>query len=112
MCIDLGIESSVVSPARQQPSDVLCGIELSAVGYMIEIDLLLLTDQNVALRLMLADQEESLPIDEATVQWVDGKIAGIEFVRVEPTAHFRLHGFVWGEMVQRAHAIQPEPMAS
>jgi len=79
---------------------------LSAVGCTIEIDQPLLVDQNVALRLMLPDQQESLPIDEAKVRWVHGHLAGIEFIQVEPTAHLRLHGFVWDGMVQRFRAIQ------
>jgi hypothetical protein len=79
---------------------------LSAVGCTIEADQPLLADQNVALRLLLPDQQESLPIDEAQVRWVHGNLAGIEFVQVEPTANLRLHGFVWDQMVQRVHTIQ------
>ncbi len=79
---------------------------LSAVGCTIAADQPLLADQNVALRLLLPDQRESLPIDEAQVRWVHGNLAGIEFVQVEPTANLRLHGFVWDQMVQRVHTIQ------
>ena len=79
---------------------------LSAVGCTIETDQPLLADQNIALRLMLPDQHESLPIDEAHVRWVHGNLAGIEFVKVERTANLRLHGFVWDGMVQRFHSIQ------
>ena len=79
---------------------------LSAVGCTIETDQPLLTEQNVALRLMLPDQHESLPIDEAQVRWVHGNLAGIEFVQLEPTANLRLHGFVWEQMVRRVHTIQ------
>ena len=79
---------------------------LSAVGCTIETDRPLLAEQDVALRLMLPDQRESLPIDEAQVRWVHGNLAGIEFVQVEPTANLRLHGFVWDQMVQRVHTIQ------
>jgi PilZ domain len=79
---------------------------LSAVGCTIETDQPLLADQNVALRLLLPDQRESLPIDEAQVRWVHGNLAGIEFVQVEPTANLRLHGFVWDQMVQRVRTIQ------
>jgi hypothetical protein len=39
-------------------------MNLSAVGCTIETDQPLLADQNVALRLMLPDQHESLPIDK------------------------------------------------
>ncbi|TMQ26357.1 MAG: PilZ domain-containing protein [Nitrospirae bacterium] len=79
---------------------------LSAVGCTIETDRPLLAEQDVALRLLLPDQRESLPIDEAQVRWVHGNLAGIEFVQVEPTANLRLHGFVWDQMVQRVHTIQ------
>jgi len=79
---------------------------LSAVGCTIETDQPLLADQDVALRLLLPDQLDSLPIELAHVRWANGKQAGIEFVQVEPTANLRLHGFVWDQMVQRVHTIQ------
>ena len=79
---------------------------ISAVGCTIETDQPLLTDQNVALRLMLPDQVESLPIDEAHVRWVHGNLAGIEFIEVERTANLRLHGFVWNGMAQHFHSLQ------
>jgi hypothetical protein len=85
---------------------------LSAVGCTIETDQPLLAEQNVALRLMLPDQHESLPIDEAHVRWVHGNLAGIEFVEVERTANLRLHGFVWDRMAQRFHSIQQERATS
>ena len=85
---------------------------LSAVGCTIETDLPLLANQNVALRLMLPDQHESLPIDEAQVRWVHGNLAGIEFIQVERTANLRLHGFVWDGMVQRFHSIQQKRATS
>ena len=79
---------------------------LSAVGCTIETDQPLLADQGVALRLLLPDQQESLPIELAHVRWANGKQAGIEFVQVEPAANLRLHVFVWDQMVQRVHTIQ------
>jgi len=85
---------------------------LSAVGCTIETDQPLLADQNVALRLMLPDQRESLPIDEAQVRWVHGNLAGIEFIQVECTANLRLHGFVWDGMAQRFHSIQQDRATS
>jgi hypothetical protein len=85
---------------------------LSAVGCTIETDQPLLANQNVALRLMLPDQHESLPIDEAHVRWVHGNLAGIEFVEVERTANLRLHGFVWDGMVQRFHSLQQQRATS
>jgi hypothetical protein len=79
---------------------------LSAVGCTIETDRPMLADQDVALRLLLPDQQDSLPIELAHVRWAKGKQAGIEFVQVEPTANLRLHGFVWDQMVRRVHTIQ------
>ena len=79
---------------------------ISAVGCTIETDQPLPADQDVALRLLLPDQHESLPIELAYVRWANGKQAGIEFVQVEPAANLRLHGFVWDQMVQRFHSIQ------
>ena len=85
---------------------------LSAMGCTIETDQPLLAGQNVALRLMLPDQQESLPIDEAHVRWVHGNLAGIEFVEVERAANLRLHSFVWDGMVQRFHSIQQKRATS
>jgi len=85
---------------------------LSAVGCTIETGQPLLADQNVALRLMLPDQRESLRIDEAQVRWVHGNLAGIEFVQMEPTANLRLHGFVWYGMGQRFRSLQQKRATS
>jgi hypothetical protein len=85
---------------------------LSAVGCAIETDQPLLVDQDVALRLLLPDQQDSLPIELAHVRWANDKQAGIEFVQVEPTANLRLHGFVWDQMVQRVHTIQQHRVIS
>ncbi len=85
---------------------------LSAMGCTIETDQPLLAGQNVALRLMLPDQHESLPIDEAHVRWVHGNLAGVEFVEVECAANLRLHDFVWGGTVQRFRSIQQKRATS
>ena len=85
---------------------------LSAVGCGIETDQPLLADQEIAVRLLLPDQQDSLPIELAHVRWAKGKQAGIEFVQVEPTANLRLHGFVWDQMVQRVHTIQQHRVIS
>jgi hypothetical protein len=83
-------------------------MNLSAVGCMIEADQPLPEDKKVALRLLLPDQQESLPIDEAHVRWVHGTLAGIEFIQVERTANLRLLAFVWDGMVQHFRSIQQE----
>ena len=85
---------------------------ISAMGCTIEANQPLLADQRIALRLMLPDQHESLPIDEAQVQWVPGNLAGIEFIQVERAANLRLHAFIWDGMVQRFHAIQQKRATS
>ena len=85
---------------------------LSAMGCMIEADQPLLADQRIALRLMLPDQPESLPIDEAYVRWVNGNFAGIEFIQVERAANLRLHAFIWDGMAKRFHAIQQKRATS
>ena len=85
---------------------------LSAMGCAIEADQPLLADQRIALRLMLPDQHDSLPIDEAYVRWVNGNLAGIEFIQVERAANLRLHAFIWDGMAQRFHAIQQKRATS
>jgi hypothetical protein len=85
---------------------------LSPVGCTIETDQPLLADQGVALRLLLPDQHDSLPVELAYVRWVNGKRAGIEFIYVEQAANRRLHGFVWDRMVQRIHSIQQDRATS
>ena len=85
---------------------------LSPLGCTIEADRPLPADHDVALRLLLPDQHESLPIELAHVRWVNGNQAGIEFVQVERTANLRLHGFVWDGMVQRFHSIQQDRATS
>ena len=79
---------------------------ISAVGCTIETDQPLPDDQRVALRLLLPDQRESLPIEVAHVRWVNGNRAGVEFVQVQREANLRLHGFVWDKMIERFQLIQ------
>jgi PilZ domain-containing protein len=81
---------------------------LSAVGCTIETDQPLPEDQRVALRLLLPDQLESLPIDDAQVRWVKGTKAGVEFLQVQREANLRLHGFVWDKMIERIQTIQQQ----
>jgi PilZ domain-containing protein len=81
---------------------------LSAIGCTIETDQPLPEDQRVALRLLLPDQLESLPIDDAQVRWVKGTRAGVEFLQVQREANLRLHGFVWDKMIERIQTIQQQ----
>jgi hypothetical protein len=85
---------------------------LSPLGCMIETDQPLSANEDIALRLVLPDQQESLPIEFAHVQWIDGNRAGIEFLQVETAANLRLHDFIWERTVQRFHAIQEDRVAS
>ena len=43
-------------------------------------------------RLILPDQAQSLPVEEAEVRWVQGNRMGLQFHKVERAADFRLHG--------------------
>ncbi|HSB46333.1 MAG TPA: PilZ domain-containing protein [Nitrospira sp.] len=81
---------------------------LSAIGCTIETDQPLPEDQRVALRLLLPDKLESLPIDDAQVRWVKGTRAGVEFLQVQREANLRLHGFVWDKMIERIQTIQQQ----
>ena len=85
---------------------------LSAVGCSIETDEPLLKDQDLALRLLLPDRTESLPIDAAKVKWVDGIRAGVEFIEIEREANLRLHSFVWDRMIERIQLLQQQRIAS
>ncbi len=79
---------------------------LSALGCTLETTEPLRPDHTIALRLLLPDQLESLPIEVAQVRWVQGSRAGVEFTQVDRTSNLRLHGFVWDKMVERIHEIQ------
>ncbi|HJT20590.1 MAG TPA: PilZ domain-containing protein [Nitrospira sp.] len=79
---------------------------LSALGCTLETSEPLSPNRSLALRLLLPDRPESLPIELARVRWVNGTTAGIEFTHVDRIANLRLHTFVWDKMVERIHAIQ------
>lgn len=85
---------------------------LSAMGCSIDTDEPLLEHQQVALRLLLPDRAESLPIGAAKVRWVRGTRAGVEFVQVDREANLRLHSFVWDKMIERIQLLQQQRAAS
>ena len=85
---------------------------LSPLGCTIETSDPLPVDQWLALRLLLPDRKESLPIELGLVRWVQGNRAGIEFTQVDRTANLRLHSFVWDKMVERIHEIQHQRTTS
>jgi len=81
---------------------------LSVLGCTIESATIPPYTVNLLLRLILPDQSESLPIDEAEVRWMNGRRIGVRFKKVARAADLRLHGFVWDRMVERLQAIQQE----
>ena len=84
---------------------------LSAVGCTIETHEPLQENQHLALRLLLPDRQESLPIEVGQVRWVQGNRAGIAFSQIDRTANLRLHSFVWDKMVERIQMIQQQRSA-
>ena len=85
---------------------------LSAMGCAIETDEPLVMSQHMALRLLLPDKSDSLPIDAAEVKWVAGTRAGVEFIQVEREANLRLHSFVWDRMIERIQLLQQQRATS
>ncbi len=85
---------------------------LSAMGCSIETDEPLSEHQHIALRLLLPDKRESLPIAAAQVKWAKGTRAGVEFVDVDREANLRLHTFVWDKMIERIQFLQQQRAAS
>jgi c-di-GMP-binding flagellar brake protein YcgR len=86
--------------------------DLSAMGCSIETDEPLSATQQLALRLLLPDKPDSLPIDAAEVKWVRGTRAGVEFLHIEREANLRLHSFVWDKMIERIQLLQQQRAAS
>jgi hypothetical protein len=78
---------------------------LSVFGCTIETPTPVLPDQRLAMRLILPDKGESLPIDVAEVRWANGNKVGVKFVQVERAANVRLHGFIWDRMVERFESL-------
>lgn len=85
---------------------------LSVLGCTIECATVPPYATHLLLRLILPDQQESLPIDEAEVRWMDERRIGVKFKKVERAANLRLHGFVWDRMLERLQAIKQERASS
>lgn len=85
---------------------------LSVLGCTIECTTILPQATNLLLRLILPDQKESLPIEEAEVRWIDEQRIGVRFSKVERTANLRLHGFVWDRMLERLQSIKQKRTSS
>ncbi len=78
---------------------------LTVFGCAIECDETLPQQTTLRVRLILPDHTQSLPVEEAEVRWVQGNRMGLQFLKVERAADFRLHGFVWDRMVERFRTI-------
>ena len=87
-------------------------INLTVFGCTIECTDALQNGTTLRLRLILPDQAQSLPVEEAEVRWVQGNRMGIQFHKVERTADFRLHGFVWDRMIERFRTIVQEGLST
>ncbi len=80
-------------------------MNLTVFGCTIECTGALQKGTTLQVRLLLPDQDQSLPVEEAEVRWVQGNRMGIQFHKVERAADFRLHGFVWDRMLERFQRI-------
>ncbi len=80
-------------------------IDLTVFGCAIECAVALAKGTQLRVRLILPDQPQSLPVEEAEVRWVEGNRMGLQFHKVERAADFRLHGFVWDWMVERFRTL-------
>lgn len=85
---------------------------LSVFGCTIECADAVPEKTNLLVRLILPDQQESLPIESAEVRWVKGKQVGLQFNKLERTANLRLHGFVWDRMLERLQTIKQQSPAN
>ena len=83
-------------------------MNLTVFGCAIECDGAAPQRTALRVRLILPDQAQSLPVEEAEVRWVQGNRMGLQFHKVERAADFRLHSFVWDRMVERLRTITQE----
>jgi len=80
-------------------------MNLTVFGCAIECADTIPEGTTLRMRLILPDQVQSLPVEEAEVRWVQGNRMGLQFHKVARAADFRLHSFVWDRMVERLHTI-------
>jgi len=81
-------------------------MNLSVFGCEIECAGSVPETTTVLMRLLLPDQDESLPIEQARVRWINGNRVGIQFGKVDRAANLRLHLFVWDRMLERLQALK------
>ena len=80
-------------------------MNLTVFGCAIECADTIPEGTTLQMRLILPDQAQSLPVEEAEVRWAQGNRMGLQFHKVARAADFRLHSFVWDRMVERLHTI-------
>ncbi|MGC4096790.1 MAG: PilZ domain-containing protein [Nitrospira sp.] len=85
---------------------------LTVFGCAIECTSVVPQQTNLRVRLILPDHAQSLAVEQAEVRWVQGKRMGLQFHKVERSADFRLHGFVWDRMLERFRAIVQEELSA
>jgi hypothetical protein len=83
-------------------------MNLTVFGCAIECAGALPRRTTLRLRLILPDQAQSLPVEEAEVRWMHGNRMGLQFHKVERAADCRLHGFVWNRLLERLRTIAQE----
>ncbi len=87
-------------------------INLTVFGCTIECAGAVPGRTTLQVRLILPDQTQSLPVEEAEVRWVHGNRMGLQFHKVARAADFRLHGFVWDRMLERLRTIAHEGLSA
>lgn len=81
---------------------------LSVFGCTIECRNVVPEQTTLLLRLILPDQKDSLPIEQAEVRWVRGRQVGLRFDQLEREANLRLHMFVWDRMFERLQRLNEQ----
>jgi c-di-GMP-binding flagellar brake protein YcgR len=81
---------------------------LSVFGCTIECSNVVPEQTTLLLRLILPDENESLPIEQAEVRWVRGRQVGLRFDRLARAANLRLHMFVWDRMLERLQRLNEQ----
>lgn len=68
--------------------------DLSVKGWRIDGDKPVTVGMKLTLRVFLPDQPKAIDVDGVTVQWVQGRVFGLETVRMSATTQARIHKFV------------------
>lgn len=74
---------------------------LTPFGCTVACPTIVITEGPLSVRLLIPDHHAALSIDIAAVRWAEGRIMGLEFIRMEPAANLRLHCFVWDLALER-----------